>query len=167
MKILQGQKVRHRTGRRSLKFLADMLLDSASHYNSEGQSVVFLECTNNRPNELRHQIFVIALVESVNDNDCTLGPRQTGKDGVSHRQHRFNDQLSELMLEGLSENAWVTEDDIMNQGFNSGDRKGELIGERRNEASDDASVPRPSKKKETPKESALGSITASDSLRYR
>src|ERR1700683_3968083 len=114
-----------RTRCRSPKLLADMFFNSARHNNTEREVRVQLECTDNHLDKPSHQIFVIALIESINDNDH--GPTQTGWKRISRCHHWLNNQSLELVFEILTVNPWLTQDDISNQLLGGTDGKGELI----------------------------------------
>ena len=62
---------------------------------------------------------------------------------------------------------WFAFDDVLYEWFRRRDRDRQLMGYRRNETSDDATVPCPSEEEETSCESSLSSIPFSDGLRYR
>src|ERR1700721_1925887 len=100
-----------------------MFLNSACHDNTERKVKVLLECTDNHLNKPCHQMFVIALIESINDNDRGL-TWQTGWKCAPHCQHRFNNQSLELIFEVLMVNPRLTQYDISNQLLSRKDGKG-------------------------------------------
>src|ERR1700734_529612 len=104
-----------------------MFLHPAGQNNSEMESKVLLKSTKNRFYKLHHQIPTHTLIESVNDNNFRI--RLLGS-GSSRRQYGRTDQLVELMLKPLVENARILPDDVSNVGFGGWDRKGDLISER-------------------------------------
>ena len=164
IKTFERQTLHYRTGCRGLKFLSNMLLNSACEDNLEGQLAVCFEWPNDYCNKFRHQIPVVTLVESIYNDDCGLRPRQTGKNRVSHRHDRLNNQSFELVCMRLTENRRIVLDDISNQRFGGRRRNGQLISQCRDKASNDASVPCPSKKEETHKKPAFIAVVLSDGL---
>ena len=144
IKSFERRMLYYWTSYRGLKFLSNMLLNSACEDNSEGQLAVCFEWPNDYCNKFRHHILVITLIKSIYNDDCGFCPRQTGKN--SHCHDRLNNQSFELVHTWLTENRRIILDDISNQQFGGRCRNGQLISQCRDKASDDASVPRPSKK---------------------
>ena len=79
-------------------------------------------------------------------------------------QYGRTDQVVELMLKPLVENARILPDGVSNIGFGGWDRKGDLISERRNGTRDGVSTASPSKKEKTTSKCALGFIVFGNGL---
>jgi len=85
-KVLQSQMIYHRAGCRSFEFLSQVLFHSACEENLEGKSTVGSICIDNDLNELCYQIFIVALIEGIDEynHECCCGI------GVCHRQNGFD-----------------------------------------------------------------------------
>jgi hypothetical protein len=68
-----------------------MIFNSAREEKSDGQSILSKRASDDL-DEIRNHLFIIALVESIYDNDRRWN-------SWIHRPNRFHDQLSELAFE--------------------------------------------------------------------
>src|ERR1700733_823160 len=109
--------VYHRASCRSFEFLSQVFLHSACEENSEGKSTVGSICISNDLDELCHQIFIVALIEGVDNYDhefrCGIG--------FCHRESGFDHQFLKLIAKCLSDNQRVRMKYELNEWFGCGD----------------------------------------------
>jgi hypothetical protein len=141
-----------------------MFFDSAREEKPERECTVLLACIDNNSNELRYIIFVIALIESVDDDDYGAPYRQYGENGVSRRQHGFSHQCFELIFERSGSNGVVAAKGPLDKHLCGGNRHGKLIHKRRNQMHEFASLSCPSQEEETAGKPVLSITPFSDSL---
>src|ERR1700685_1198949 len=113
-----------------------MFLNSACEENTKGKLVIPLACIGNDLDEFRHQLFIITLIKSINQDDHSCRWFEVR---ICHRQHRFNQQLLELVSKRSSCSIRVIMNDALYEWFGGGDRNGKLIRECRNEVCNSAS----------------------------
>ena len=167
MNIIRGIKIWKRQRKDScisFKFLPTVVLHSACEENTERELMASSTCISDDLNEFRHQLFIVALIKGIDDDDHGL--RENGEDGGSRCQNRFNHQSLELIDRRLMSNSWLALKDPPYEWFRSRDGKGKLICKCRDEAFKFASVTR-SSKEETGGKSPIILATFSDSLRHR
>ena len=128
------------------ELITNVFLDSTCEENAEGKATSTLTRIDNHVDELRCQVFIIALIKRINDNDEAWSRFQRNKGGV---QHRLDHELFELVIERFLINSRVAQKDLFNQGFGSGNRLGKLISECKNQVMYDASISCSSTEEET------------------
>jgi hypothetical protein len=90
---------------------------------------VLQACISDKFDEFHHQIVVVALVQSIDDN------HRWRHIGVSRRHNGFDQQFVELEAKRSFDNSPIILKDLLNQWFRGGDRNRKLVSECTDEAS--------------------------------
>jgi hypothetical protein len=142
---MQIQAVGSSEHRRCCEAIQDVFFDSASEEKSEGESVLS-KCTSNDTDEVRHHLFIVALIDSIHDDDH-------GWERSSHRPNWIDDQFLKLALMRLMDDHIVRQQGFIDVQPRFWDRQRQIVCQCRNEVSDDASSSGPSPEKEARAES--------------
>ena len=89
--------------------ILDVLLDSAGDEDAKRSSVISLEYVNDAVNKLLHQFLIVALIESVDDDN-----RFHLYENVSRCSDRLDNQFLELVHGGNIGSIWIALNSAIN-----------------------------------------------------